>query len=356
MYDERINRLIGAMKAKNADAVLIASPENRFFFSGFTGDTGALLITENSRTLFVEQRYALQAAMETKGFNIVNTSGGLYNSINDSILADGVKYIIFEDRFFSVSTYRFLRKNLRYEELIPAGDLMLRLRVVKDEKELTLIGEAAKLVEEAMSYVHGLLKVGAVEKELALKAKIRLMELGAESFPFNPIIVSGTRTAMPSAAPNVKELAFGDIVVVDLGIIYKGYCAQMCRTFFMGSADEKGRSMYSCVQKAGNEAFEQAKTGTSCRSVDMNVRNIFTEMGLRECYLHGMGHGIGISGQELPYLNLRSEDTLCTNMTVSMGAGCYENGYGGIRITDTAVITENGCEKLTNYPRELTVL
>lgn len=356
MFENRINRLLAALKAKNVDAVLIASPENRFFFSGFSGETGALLITENSRTLFVEQRFALQASMETKDFNIVNTSGGLYNSINDTILADGAKRIIFEDKFFSVSTYKFLRKNLRYEELIPAGDLLLRLRVVKDDSELSSISQAAKLADEAMGYVRNLIKVGASEKELSLKAKIKLMELCGENGALCAGVVSGVRTALPCALPGNKELAFGDIVSVDLGLKFQGYCAQICRTFFMGIADEKSRAMYECVLKANEAVRAEARPGIPCRDIDVIARNIFAAADLREGYLHGIGHGTGISPQELPGINLRSNDTLCSNMTLSVGAGCYEGGHGGVRITDTAVISPDGFESLTKFPHEMAVL
>ena len=219
MHEKRIERLISAMNSRGGDGVLVASKENRFFLSGFTGETGAVLITENSRTLFVEQRYALQAALETKGFAIVNTGGGLYNSINDTIISEGIKHIIYEDGYFTVSEYRSLRKNLRYEELIPAGDLMLRLRAVKDGGELAVLAEAADLTDRGMGYVRSIIKTGISERELALKAELYLRTHGAEAMASSPVIASGARGAMPSAAPSAKELAFGDMVVVNLGIM-----------------------------------------------------------------------------------------------------------------------------------------
>ncbi len=294
--------------------------------------------------------------METKGFNIVNTSGGLYNSINDTILADGARRIIYEDSYFSVSTYRSVKKHLRYEELIPAGDMLLRIRVIKDEQEIAAMRDAAKITDEAFDFVRSLLHVGACEKDIALKAQIRLMELGAQSFPFRPSVVSGARSAMPSAVSGAKELAFGDIVIVSLGIIYKGYCSDCCRTYFMGSADEEGRAMYEAVSSVRKDVLSGAKTGTPCAAVDASARNGFTRLGYREGYIHSAGHGIVISAMELPHINLRSSDTLCTNMAVSIGAGIYKSGVGGVRITDSAIITPDGCEKLTKSPDELMVL
>lgn len=356
MYEERVERLMAAMSARGADAALIASRENRIFLSGFTGDTGAILITEKSRTLFVESRYALQAAMETKGFGIVSTTGGLYNSINDTVISDGVKRIIYEDNYFTVNQFRSLEKRLRYEELIPAGDLMLRLRAVKDQREIAVITEAARISDEGFARVEQLLKVGVTEKELAFQAEMHLRGLDAEGFAFPPVIVSGVRTAMPSANPAPKEVAFGDIVVVNMGIIYKGYCTDCSRTYFMGSADDEARNLYAAVLAARDEVLGEARTGIPCRGVDSRARAVLTEKGYGEGYLHCVGHGIGLSDRELPVLSLQSSDTLCTNMTVSIGVGAYRSGFGGVRLTDTAVVTPEGAVCLTKVPAEITVL
>lgn len=356
MYEKRIERLIAAMQARGADAVLVASKENRYFFSGFTGDTGAILITEKSRTLFVEQRYALQATMETRDYAIVNTNGGLYNSINDTIIGDGVKRIIFEDDYFTVSAYRSLRKNLRYEELLPAGDLMLRLRAVKDQAEISVLTEAAKITDDGIFYARNLLKVGALEKEIAFKTEMYLRGQGADALAFKPVVVSGARTAMPSAIPGVKELAFGDIVVVNLGIIYKGYCTDCSRTYFIGSADERGRNMYEAVSAAAQQVVSAAKTGIPCRDVEISGKDALAAEGFKEAYRHCAGNGLGLSESELPRINLRSGDTLCTNMTLSLGAGAYIEEFGGMRISDTVVVTPEGGVKLTNSSSELAVL
>ncbi len=356
MYEERVERLLAAMSARGADAALIASKENRIFLSGFTGDTGAILITEKSRTLFVEPRYALQAAMETQGYGIVSTTGGLYNSINDTIISDGVKRVIYEDHYFTVNQFRSLEKRLRYEELIPAGDVMLRLRAVKDPDELAILTEAAQITDDGFSRVEQLLKVGVTEKEIVFKAETHLKELGAEGFAFPPVIVSGVRTAMPSANPAPKELAFGDIVVVNMGIIYKGYCTDCSRTYFIGSADDEARNMYFAVLAARNAVLHEARTGSPCRSVDSRARSMLSERGYGDGYLHCVGHGIGLADRELPNISLQSSDTLCTNMTVSIGVGAYRSGFGGIRLTDTAVITPDGAVCLTKIPDDIAVL
>ncbi len=356
MYEERAARLLTAVSAKGADACLVASKENRVFLSGFTGETGALLITERNLTLFVEPRYALQAAMETKGFNIVSTAGGLYNSINDTVIADGVKRIIYEDNYFTVNQFRSLEKHLRYEELIPAGDLMLRLRAVKDPGEVGIMTEAARITDAGVAKVEQLLKVGAAEKDLVIQAETYLRSLDAAGFAFPPVIVSGPRTAMPAAVPAAKEIAFGDIVVVNLGIIYKGYCTDCSRTYFIGSADDAARDMFDAVLCARNAVLGEARTGAGCQTVDARARAVLAEKGYGENYLHCVGHGLGLSDRELPIMNLQSTDTLCTNMTVSIGAGAYKSAFGGIRMTDTAVVAPEGAVCLTKAPCELAVL
>lgn len=356
MYEKRIERLISAMTARGADAALIASPENRFFFSGFTGETGAILVTEKSRTLFVEQRYALQATMETSGLAIVNVSGGLYNSINDTIIGDGVKNVIYEDGYFTVSNFRSLERKLRYEELIPAGDLMLRLRAVKDGGEIDILREAAELTDEGYGFIRNRLKIGASEKELSLGLELFLRERGADGFARRPSVVSGVRTAMPSAISTAKELAFGDAVIVSIGLLYKGYRTDSSRTFFLGSADERSRGLYETVKTAKEAVFAAAKTGVPCSEVDKTARRVLADAGLRDAYCHSAGHGVGISARELPYINLQSGDTLCTGMTVSLGVGAYENGTGGVRITDTAMITPENAVALTKASEDLAVI
>ncbi len=355
MYEKRIERLLSAMEARGADAALIASPENRFFFSGFTGETGAILITNNSRTLFVEQRYALQATMETKGLAIVNVAGGLYNSINDTVISDGVKTIIFEDDYFTVSVYRTLKRKLRCEELIPAGDLMLRLRAVKDAGETDKLRAASALADEGLAFVRRQLRVGADERDLSLKTELFLREKGA-GLSFKPVVVSGARTAMPSAFSAAKELAFGDAVIVGIGLSLDGYCAELSRTFFIGSADERARGLYAAVRSARDAVFAEARMGVPCRDADMKARTCLADAGLREAYCHSVGHGVGISPVELPKVSLQSGDTLCANMTVNLGVGAYESSFGGVRLTDTAVITPDGAQALTQSSLELEVL
>lgn len=351
-----LNRVRNIMSARGADAILISSRENRFYFSGFTGKTGALLITKQSQTLFVDSRYRLQAAQEVRNCDVVDISGGLYNALNDTLLRAQAQCVMFEDKSFTVFEYEGLRKNLNVQQLLPLGDALLRLRATKNETELELMRAAAEITDKTFESILSYLRPGVTEREVALEIELQLRKNGADAPAFEADVTSGIRTSLVHALPSEKQLEEGDLIMLDFGAKYGEYCVDMTRTVALGHVEERVRELYNIVMYAQLKGVAAAKSGTHCAELDRSVREGIASFGYGDGFVHGTGHGVGLSIREIPSISRNATDALCTGMVVSIGPGVYQSSFGGIRIADTVVVGEEGGVVLTQSPKELLVI
>jgi Xaa-Pro dipeptidase len=240
--------------------------------------------------------------------------------------------------------------NARIEE---ADHIFSRLRMIKDDSEIAAMRRAVQITEEALHRVLDSFKVGMTEKQIAAELLINLLKGGAESLPFDPIVVAGPNSALPHATAGNRPVQRGDLLLFDFGVTVGGYASDITRTFAVGEIDAELKRVYDLVLKANQAGRRMAGPGVSGETIDRAARQVIAEGGYGEYFTHRTGHGLGMDGHEPPYVVEGNRVPFEPGNVVTIEPGIYLEGKGGVRIEDDVVITANGVESLTTFPREL---
>lgn len=229
-------------------------------------------------------------------------------------------------------------------------------KLIKTPEEIMKILKAAAMGDICFSHILDYMKVGMSELQVADEIERVLRSLGAENLAFPTICVSGIRTELPHGEPSEKAIEEGDFVTMDFGAVVEGYCGDMTRTVAMGYVTEQQQQVYDIVLDAQRRGLAAVKSGVRCFDVDKICRDIITEAGYGEMYIHGTGHGVGREVHEAPILNAKSEDVLAEYMPVTIEPGIYIPGKFGVRIEDLAIVTEFGIINTVQSEKELIIL
>ena len=325
------------------DGVLITSPHNMRYLSGFTGGEGAVLITPTEKFIFVDGRYTIQAKQQTIGFNVVEFKNGLTSELEKfDFISLGI-----EDDFVTFSFYKKLKEVYKKCEFIGISAYLDIKRSVKTDDEVAFIKKAEEIGDKAFSYVLKLIKEDVTEKYLAEEIEHFMKVNGADGIAFDTIVAFGERCALPHAYPTDRKLKRNEFVLFDYGCTVNGYCGDMTRTVYFGKATLEEREIYDLVLKAQTESVRIIKSGVKCSDVHNFAKEILKLKGVDGYFNHSLGHGVGLKIHEMPNLSPKSTLTLKENMVVSVEPGVYfENKYG-IRIEDLVSVTKEGCCNLT---------
>ncbi len=337
------------------DALLILGDKNIRYLTGFTGGDAALMVGPDWLTLLVDGRYVTQAQAEARGAEIFE-----FRKRADGITAaahrHGVGSVGFESPVLSVEEYLRLKESLTEVNFLPLSDAFQFLRAVKDEAEIDRIREAARIAGEALAAVREMIRPGVREEQIALELEYRMRRDGAEQVSFETIVAAGANSALPHATPGRREIADGDCVLIDSGAVCGGYHSDETCTFFVGRASERQREVYRLVLEAHDRAIRAIRAGVSCGEIDRIARAHLDAAGLGSAFSHGAGHGVGLDVHEAPRLAADREEILRAGMVVTVEPGVYLPGLWGIRIEDTVLVTEAGCEILTRISKDLTMI
>lgn len=339
------------------DGFLVTSPENRRYLSGFTGSTGVVLIQRDAEYLFVDFRYVEQAEQETKGFQVVHVSGqSVLMAALEKAKTCGLSKLGFEGKHVTVKEFEDMRAKACGLELVLTENVCEDIRVVKDEGELDHIRKAAEITDRAFAHILGVIRPGISERELAIELEYFMERQGSEGTAFPSIVASGARSALPHGTASDKTINSGDLVVLDFGAKYKGYCADMTRTVAVGEISSELRQIYDIVYEAQEFARRRIIPGMTGQDADSLARDIIESKGYGDRFGHGLGHGVGLLVHEEPRLGLKSDVVLKSGMIVTVEPGIYLPDAGGVRIEDLSFIKEDGLEILSTSPRELIVI
>lgn len=350
----RIEKLNSALEAKHLEAVVVLTDFNRRYLSGFTGTSGALIITKEHKLLITDFRYIEQATSQAPEFEIVKQSGALIDEVKAQLESLDVQNVGFEGHLVSYDTYLQLSKS--YISLISISGLIEKIREVKDDSEIKLIQKASEIVDETYEYVLTVARAGMTEQQLKAKLESKLLELGAEGTSFDTIVASGHRGALPHGVASEKVINKGELITLDFGAYYKGYSSDITRTFAIGEPDPKLKEIYNIVLEANMKGIAAAKKGITGKQLDAVARDYIASKGYGDAFGHSLGHGIGLDVHEGPNLSKKSESKLEINNCVTIEPGIYLDGLGGVRIEDDILITENGCECFTKCSKNLIIL
>lgn len=349
----RINKVRDVIKESEFDSLLIDSRVNRFYLTNFTGSAGRVLLTPEDEYFITDFRYTEQAANQTDGYKIVELNKDVVESINGILKRDGTEKLGFEAK--TVNYYQYGKYNDKFKdvELISTEDLIKDLRMVKEENEIEMIKKAIEISDKAYEHILDFIEPGMTEKEVALELEIFQKKLGGSKNAFDFIVASGKRSSMPHGVASDKVIKENELITLDFGTFYKGYCSDMTRTFVIGEATQKQKEIYNKVLEAQLAVIDKIKAGMSGVEADKIARDIIEDAGYGDNFGHGLGHGIGVEVHEGPTASYKSEDVLKENSIVTDEPGIYIKDWGGVRIEDDLLITKDGCEVLNSSPKEL---
>jgi Xaa-Pro aminopeptidase len=353
----RAERLTSGLDGAGVDLMLVTNIVNVRYLTGFTGSNGLVLIGQTTRVFFTDFRYTEQAEQEVyPEFERVTAAQDLLVEVV-AALPDGRHRVGFESESTTVAAFERTRELFpERAELVPVKGLVEGMRIVKDEHEIKLIVAATKIADEAFeALIAGGLE-GRTERELALTLEHDMRLRGASGPSFDSIVAAGSHGALPHAQPRDVKIENGQLVVIDWGAVWSGYCSDCTRTVAVGEPGPEAREAYELVLGAQLAGLEEVRAGGDGKEIDKAVRDIIYGAGHEGHYGHGLGHGVGLEIHEAPTLSVRSTDTLQAGSVVTVEPGVYIPGKFGIRIEDLVVVTEDGNRILTSIPKPLRVV
>ena len=305
-----------------------------------------VLVEEDRVRLFTDFRYA-ERARELAGVEVEQTERFIYGDLAGRI----PETVGFEADAVSYANHELLRET--GVSLVPRRGLVESLRAVKEPGELDAIRQASRITDGAYERLAEEQFSGRTEKELVWRMTELFHELGADEPAFAIDIAAGPTAASPHAVPGDRVVQEGDLVLVDAGARLDHYCSDCTRTFAVGDVSDSLREIYDVTKEAQQAGLDAVRAGTTGREADAAARAVIADAGYAENFGHGLGHGLGLMVHEAPTLRPESTDTLETANVVTVEPGIYLSGVGGVRIEDPVVVTEDGCEILTTFPKEL---
>ena len=341
------------LKERNLEGLLVSGGANLRYLSGFTGDNASLLVLPQRAILFTDPRYEIQAAGEV-GCRVKICKGPLLAGVAAELGRLGLKRIGYEPGRTTCEALASLKSLVPMRaSLEPAGGSIEKLRMVKSAEEIESIRRSVRTNSRAFEQAVARVRPGMTERDLAAELEYRMRRLGAEKPAFETIVAGGARSALPHAQPTDARLKAGDLVVVDMGAFQEGYASDMTRMLFLGAPGRKVTRMYRAVLEAQLAAIGTVRAGVASDRVDAAARAVLKGYGLERAFVHSTGHGLGLEIHEAPRIGRRDKTRLQAGMAITIEPGAYLEGFGGIRIEDTVVVTATGCEILTPTRKEL---
>lgn len=358
----RLDKLRKRLVSDNLDAAFVAILDignttmmpNVRYLTGYSGSTGAVLVTAKSSTFVTDFRYVDQAKKEVKGSRVLISKKGPIETMAELKPAQGKNLrLAIEANRLTVEQKNRLAKALPKAILIECDSMVEKLQLYKEKVEIDYIKAACAIGDEAFERILGFLKPGLTEKEVAAELEYQMKMMGAEREAFETIVASGFRSAMPHGTASNKKLKKGDFITFDFGAQVNGYVSDMTRTVVLGKATARQKKIYGIVARAQMAAIRKVRAGVHTKDVDAAARKIITQAGYGKNFGHGTGHGIGLEVHAGPRLSPMGTEVLRRNMVVTIEPGIYISGWGGIRIEDDVVVGSGGAIVLNKATKKL---
>jgi Xaa-Pro aminopeptidase len=356
---DRLDRLRQAVSALGADAAIVSHSANRRYLAGFPAvdlapdETAAVvLVSAHDAVLYTSPTNLPWAAATVNAPTQARPWERPWTSfLGKELERLGVRNVAFEDHAMTVAVHGALLAAASDVSLIPAGNAFHALRKVKDDQEIALIAEAARITDAALAAAIADLQPGVTERALAWRVEQAMHELGADGPAFPTSVAAGPHGARPHHDPTDHPLAAGEPIVIDLGATIGGYCADLTRTIVIGEPPPLFTERYNCVVAAQEAALRGVRAGMTGRDADALARDALAAAGYGEQFVHGLGHGVGLLIHEGPSLGPRSDELLEAGQVITIEPGVYFEGWGGIRIEDLCVVTATGLDILSHSPK-----
>ncbi len=363
----RVQRLIELAAQQGIDCVAIMPGANLKYLTGLSfhlmeRPTVAFFPVQGQPVLVLP---SLEATKPTSGpikmdwqlFPWSDEEGpqGAFASVSAALELEG-KTLAVEELVMRVRELRLIESSAPGVRFADAGPLMAKLRMRKDKDEIARMRQAVAITEAALAATLEEIRVGVTEREIANLLLLHMLRRGAESLPFEPVVLSGPSSALPHGVPTDRAVQSGQVLLFDFGVTMGGYVSDITRTFVVGEVDDELRRLYDVVKCANEAGRQAARPGVEIQQVDRAARQVIVDAGYGAYFTHRTGHGLGLEGHEPPYACEGDTTILEPGMTFTVEPGVYLPGKVGVRIEDDIVITESGCESLTTFDRDLKVI
>jgi Xaa-Pro aminopeptidase len=354
--EQRCQAASARLPEHKIDALLVSSPASVRYLTGFAGSNGLLLLTGPEAHFFTDPRYSLEAARQLT-CRVHVAKKPLIDAAAALIKRKRLKKIGFETTWMSHEDFAKLKEALPLGAgLHPIGRIIEEQRMVKSPAEIALIRRSVQANSEAYARTLKRVCVGVREQDIAAELDFQMRMLGAEKTAFETIVAAGERSALPHARPSAYRLEENELLLIDMGATLDGYCSDMTRVAYTGTPPRRVRAMYRAVLEAQLAGIDSVRPGITAGKVDRVVRGVLKLHKLDKQFTHSTGHGLGLEIHEPPRLGKKDKTRLQAGMTITIEPGVYIEGVGGIRIEDTVLVTEKGCEVLTPTAKEFVSL
>jgi Xaa-Pro aminopeptidase len=359
----RQQRLQDSLSTHRLDALLVTHPANLRYLCGFTGSSGALLLTEKKAVFITDGRYTEQARAEVGTAQVVIARRGPLAAAAAWLSAHRKKGRRAPSKIGIESEHMNVAARSRLAGILPSGfrlreapALVEQARMVKDDEEIACVRSAVLLGASLFDRVLEVIRPGVRETEVAAEMEYAARKAGAEAMSFETIIASGERSALPHGRASQAAIPEQGFVVCDFGVILSGYCSDMTRTVYVGRPSAEARGVYQAVKQAQQAAVDAVRPGISVSEVDRASRKSLQKSGLAKYFTHSTGHGVGLEIHEAPRVAAGQTEILQLGMVITIEPGVYVPGKWGVRIEDMVVVTERGCEVLTPTSKGLVAI
>lgn len=366
MTKKRLDHVMGWLKEKEYDMAFLHSKENVFYLTNFYADPherlmGIFAFPEAEPFLvcpFMEIGQAKAAGWEYEiagYYDHENPWDLIKQSLHKRGISEAAAIAVEKDTLAYARAEAFFQL-FPQVVLRSAEEAMNEMRAVKDPSEVAVLKQAAELADYGVQIGVEALKTGVTEMDVLAAIEFNLKKKGIREMSFSTMVLFGDKTADPHGNPGLRQLREGDLVLFDLGVVLDGYCSDITRTVAFGHVSEKQRDIYETVLKAQSASLEKSKAGTRIGDLDTAARNVIADAGYGEYFPHRIGHGLGLNVHEFPSMSKDNNGILKEGMVYTIEPGIYVPQVGGVRIEDDVIITKDGHETLTNYPKTLQVI
>ena len=352
-------RLAEQLRLGANTAAVVADPSNMFYLTGgYTGE-GMVFLSRNRRVIVTDFRYTEQPENQAPGYEVQMTEKdrSAFLVIAELAQSEGITCIRTETNYLSVDSFEKLKAAVGEEvSCISLEEAPQKLRQIKTPTEVMTIRKACRITADAFRAILPKIREGMTEKELQIELDFTMLKLGADSLAFDTIVAAGEHGSLPHAIPGDRQIRKGDMITLDFGAKVGNYCADMTRTVALGEPSEEMRRIYDTVLRAQTMCENALAAGKNCFDIDKLARDYIDARGYAGRFGHGLGHSVGIDIHEEPRLSPACHETLKAGIVITVEPGVYVPGVGGVRIEDTCLVKENGCEALTDADKQLIIL
>ncbi len=350
--NERLRYIRNNLKSQNIQGMIVSNPVNINYITNIDAE-GVLLLTLKENIYITDDRYIekVQRTLTIDDEIIVTNRRDLSPEDYENFFMF-CENVGFEENYVTYAKYKEIMHLYKIHSLVETEGIIEKQRQIKDKDEIRYIRKACEITDDCFTYILKYIKKGMTEKQIADEIE-KYFKASGGVCAFDTIVASGENSSMPHAVPSDRKIVSGDVITIDMGCSYNGYCSDMTRTIFIDTISDSLKKMYDLVLNNQLIALDEIKDGTSIKIVSRIVEGNLKVNGYD--LMHALGHGIGMNVHESPIISAKNEKCLKENMVIAIEPGIYTRN-AGIRIEDTVLVTKNGCETLTNSTKDYCII